>query len=287
MESILKQMIDEHQIENDQDRRNVVKEVIQEIVLCGLSRIGFFKEAAFYGGTALRIFYELDRFSEDLDFSLFEVSHEFSFDKYVPGLENELSSYGLNLEISIKEKVNDSTIKSAFVKGNTKELVLKFFENDPTTSIINKNELVKIKFEVDTCPPPFATFEHKYKQLPIPYEVALYDLPSLFAGKVHAVLCRSWKSRVKGRDLYDFAFYISKKTPINLKHLNSRLIDSGFITSNRELTLDDLKDKLKERFNSIDYKSAKEDVINFVKYPSKIEIWSKDYFCSLAEEIKQ
>lgn len=280
-------MIDEHQIENDQDRRNVVKEVIQEIVLCGLSRVGFFKEAAFYGGTALRIFYELDRFSEDLDFSLFEVSQDFSFDKYVPGLENELSSYGLNLEISIKEKVNDSTIKSAFVKGNTKELVLRFFENDPVASIINKNELVKIKFEVDTCPPPFATFEHKYKQLPIPYEVALYDMPSLFAGKVHAVLCRSWRSRVKGRDLYDFAFYISKKTPINLKHLNSRLIDSGFITPNHELTLDDLKDKLKERFNSIDYKSAKEDVINFVKYPSKVEIWSKNYFCSLADEIKQ
>jgi predicted nucleotidyltransferase component of viral defense system len=186
-------MIDEHQVENDLDRRNVRKEVLQEIVLCGLSRLGFFDEAAFYGGTALRIFYGLDRFSEDLDFSLIQVNQIFNFDKYTPGLINELNSYGLNLEISVKDKAIDSNIKSAFVKGNTKELILKFFENESLTHTIGKNELVKIKFEVDTCPPTGAVIEHKFKQLPIPYKVSIYDMPSLFAGKVHAVLCRSWK----------------------------------------------------------------------------------------------
>jgi len=191
----------------------------------------------------------------------------------------------LNLDISIKDKAIDSTIKSAFVKGNTKELILKFFENESLTNRIGKNELVKIKFEVDICPPQYANVEHKFKQLPIPYEVVLYDLPSLFAGKTHAVLCRSWKSRIKGRDLYDFAFYISKKVPINLNHLNARLVDSGFISEGEELPLEVLKSKLKERFNEIDYKMAKEDVINFLKYPSKIDIWSKEYFCSLVDEL--
>lgn len=278
-------MINEHKIENDKDRTNVMKEIIQEIVLCGLSRVGFFSEAAFYGGTALRIFYGLDRFSEDLDFSLFQINTDFSFNKYIPGLVNELNSYGLGLDITIKDKTIDSTIKSAFVKGNTKELILKFFENDSIASNINKNELVKIKFEVDVCPPLYASVEHKFKQLPIPYEVVIYDMPSLFAGKIHAVLCRSWKSRVKGRDLYDFTFYISKKVPINLEHLNTRLIDSGFISEGQEFTLDELKLKLKEKFNLIDYKIAKDDVLNFLKYPSKIDIWSKDYFCSLVDEL--
>jgi predicted nucleotidyltransferase component of viral defense system len=285
VDTILSQMIDERQVENDLDRRNVIKEVLQEIVLCGLSRLGFFDEAAFYGGTALRIFYGLDRFSEDLDFSLIQINQNFNFDKYTPGLINELNSYGLNLEISVKDKAIDSNIKSAFVKGNTKELILIFFENESLTHSIEKNELIKIKFEVDTFPPTGAIIEHKFKQLPIPYKVSIYDMPSLFAGKVHAVLCRSWKGRVKGRDLYDFIFYINKKIPLNLKHLNARLIDSGYISVGQELSLIELKNKLKDRFNSIEYKSAREDVLNFIKYPSKIDIWSKEYFCSLVDEL--
>lgn len=286
MESILKQMLDEHSINNDLDRRNALKEVIQEIVLCGLSRANFFSEAAFYGGTALRIFYGLDRFSEDLDFSLFEVNPNFSFEKYIPGLSNELNSYGLNLEIQIKEKVNDSSIKSAFIKGNTKELILKFFADEALKRNLGNGELVRIKFEVDTRRPSFAEVEHKFKQLPIPYEVAIYNMPSLFAGKIHAVLCRSWKNRIKGRDLYDFAFYISKKTPINLVHLNARLIDSAYLSPNESLTLNDLKQKLIQHFEGIDFNLAKEDVINFLRYPSKIDVWSKEYFISLVEELK-
>lgn len=278
-------MINEHPIVTSQDKRNAVKEVIQEIVLCGLSRVGFFKENAFYGGTALRIFYGLDRFSEDLDFSLLKRNKDFDFDKYISGLEDELGSYGLNLIVSIKEKRVDSNIKSAFIKANTKELVLKFYSDDLLIKNIGDKELVKVKFEVDTMPPDFAGVEYKFKQLPIPYEVAIYDMPSLFAGKVHAVLCRSWKNRIKGRDLYDFVFYISKKTPINLKHLNARLVDSGYLELEQELTLEQLKQRLKEHFNSIDYKLAKEDVINFIKNTSKIDLWSSEFFSSITDEL--
>jgi predicted nucleotidyltransferase component of viral defense system len=274
MQTILNQMINEHEAVNINDQKNAIKEVIQEIVLCGLSRVGFFNEVAFYGGTALRIFCGLDRFSENLDFSLFSPNNNFSFDPYIPGLINELNAYGLKLEIDVNEKSKDSDIKSAFIKSNTKELMLKFYPNHVNLNLIGKNELVKVKFEVDTTPPMHASIEYKFRQLPIPYEVAIYDMPSLFAGKIHAVFCRAWKNRIKGRDLYDFNFYIARKTPVNLKHLNARLIDSGYIKEDENLSLDELKDKLKEKFNSIDYKTAKEDVVNFLKNPDKIAIWS-------------
>ncbi len=285
METLLQQMINLHPVITDHDKRNAIKEVVQEIVLCGLSRVGFFKEAAFYGGTALRIFYGLDRFSEDLDFSLRRVDPAFNFEKYIPGLELELQSYGLNLVISTKVKSRESSINSAFVKGETKELMLTFYPDEVLAIQIGGGELVKVKFEVDIAPPPFAQFETKYKQLPIPYEVTLYDLPSLFAGKIHAVLCRSWKKRVKGRDLYDFAFYIARKTPVNLKHLNARLVDSGFLQAHQQLTLDVLKRTLIERFVSIDYRLAKEDVLNFIKKPNQVEFWSESFFSSLTDEL--
>jgi predicted nucleotidyltransferase component of viral defense system len=285
METMLKQMIDEHHTENIQDKRNAIKEVVQEIVLCGLSRVGFFRDAAFYGGTALRIFYGLDRFSEDLDFSLHKANKDFNFDKYLQGLKNELNAYGLNLEISIKEKTYDSDIKSAFIKASTKELILKFFADESLALGLGSGELTRVKFEVDTTPPSFAKIENKFKQLPIPYEVAIYDMPSLFAGKVHAVLCRTWKNRVKGRDLYDYAFYISKKASINLQHLNARLIDSGFMNKGEELTIEDLKSKLKEKFHTINFKAAREDVIYFIKDPTNIEIWSSNFFCSITDDL--
>jgi hypothetical protein len=163
--------------------------------------------------------------------------------------------------------------------------MLKFYPNHVNLNLIGKNELVKVKFEVDTTPPMHASIEYKFRQLPIPYEEAIYDMPSLFAGKIHTVLCRAWKNRIKVRDLYDFNFYIARKTPVNLKHLNARLIDSGYIKEDENLSLDELKEKLKEKFNSIDYKTAKEDVVNFLKNPDKIAIWSSFYFNSLTNEL--
>ena len=201
-------MLSGYELNSDYDRKNAMKEIIQEIILCALSRTDFFKHAAFYGGTALRIFYGLDRFSEDLDFSLKTPDNSFDLSSYLPVLENEVRSYGLNLKVESKVKTKESFVQSAFVKGNTREQLLLFYPDDSISSLVPVNEIVKIKFEVDTNPPPFACFEKQYRLLPIPYEVQLYDAPSLFAGKIHAVLCRGWKSRIKGRDLYDFVFYV-------------------------------------------------------------------------------
>ena len=286
MNSIIEQMLRQHETETLTDKKNGIKEVVQEIVLCGLSRAGFFKEAAFYGGTALRIFYGLDRFSEDLDFSLMAPNPGFDLLRYLPALERELAAYGFNFKVEDRAKAIDSDIRSAFLKGNTREHMLVFYADERLARSFSGNDTIKIKFEVDTTPPAYATFERKYRLLPIPYEVNLYDMPSLFAGKLHAVICRAWKSRVKGRDLYDYVFYLSQGTPVNLRHLNARLVDSGFDGAREDMTLEEIKDILHRRFESIDYDQARQDVLPFIKNPSAVEIWSKDFFIAITENMR-
>lgn len=285
MSAVIEQMLKSYKVENIYDRKNAMKEVMQEIVLCGLARAGFFKKAAFYGGTALRIFYGLDRFSVDLDFSLEGTDPEFDLKEYFPVLEKEVKSFGLNVTISEKEKTKDSDIRSAFLKGNTKEHLLLFYADEKIAGSVNHNEAVKIKFEVDVNPPAYATFEHKYRLLPTPYEVNLYDMPSLFAGKIHAVICRAWQSRIKGRDLYDYVFYLSRGAAVNEKHLHQRLIDSGFMTESDPWSLEELKRILRARFDSIDFEQAKRDVEPFIRDSAMLNIWCADFFKQITERL--
>ena len=222
MNNVINQMLEKYDIKNEQDEINAIKEIVQEIVLSGLSRGNFFNEAAFYGGTALRIFYKLNRFSEDLDFALIKPNPEFDLTKYFKYIEEEANAYGLNLKVSIKSKSKDSNITSAFLKGNTLEHILKFF---PNNNYLSKNKLlkdIKVKFEVDINAPSGAKYEFKYQLLPSPYQIRLYDKSSLFAGKIHAILCRNWNYRTKGRDLYDYVFFLSSDTPVNLELIKNK-----------------------------------------------------------------
>jgi predicted nucleotidyltransferase component of viral defense system len=286
MNNIIETMLSNYKRDTLNDRKNSVKEVLQEMVLCGLSRAGFFKYAAFYGGTALRIFYGLDRFSEDLDFSLKVTDSNFDLATFFPVLEKEMKALGLNFEVEEKVKTAQSNVKSAFLKGNTKELMLLFYADKAFSDRIAANEVVKIKFEVDTTPPEFATFEKKYRMLPYPYELELYDLPSLFAGKIHAVICRGWKNRVKGRDLYDYVFYLAHNARVNLKHLTARLKQSGYFEESSEITIDDVKDMLVERFDGIDYEQAKQDVAPFIKDTRPLDIWCAEFFIEITKNLK-
>ena len=152
---------------------------------------------------------------------------------------------------------------------------------------INSNEVIKIKFEIDTNPPPFATFENKYRLLPSSYQVKLYDMPSLFAGKLHAVICRSWKNRIKGRDLYDYVFYLANNATVNLSHLRARLEDTGIITKDSNFELKDLLSMLKERFETIDFEQAKQDVLPFVADKTKLDLWGKDFFIDITHNLRQ
>ena len=286
MNSLLEQMLKRYPNTTLLDKRNSRKEIMQEIVLCGLSRAGFFNHVAFYGGTALRIFYNLDRFSEDLDFSLRSKDINFDLQQFFPALLKEAYSFGVNVSIREKEKSADSFIKSAFLKGNTKEHLLYFYGEDKIFSNIMDNENIKIKLELDVNPPEFATFEQKYQLLPVPYAITLYDEPSLFAGKLHAVICRKWGNRIKGRDLYDYIFYLARGTAANKKHLLARLAESGVVEANKDYPENTIKELLCTRFENIDFEQAKADVLPFIRDPAQLNLWSKDFFQQITKNLR-
>ena len=286
MNNILQKMLEKYEINNEQDEINAMKEIIQEIVLSGLSRGRFFDEAAFYDGTALRILYGLDRFSEDLDFALIKPNINFDLSKYFTFIENEVKSYGLNLVVNKKEKGKDSNITSAFLKGDTMEHVLLFFtdNNHQTNNKVLKD--IKIKFVVDINPPAGANYELKYQLLPSPYQIRLYDLPSLFAGKIHAILCRKWNLRTKGRDLYDYVFFLSLNTKVNIDLVKNKLIESKYIKESDSFNIDILRELLKEKFKEINYDNAREDVKPFIKNISSLDLWSKEFFISITDKLE-
>ena len=286
MNNIIEQMLYKYDIKNTNDEINALKEIIQEIVLSGLSRGNFFNEAAFYGGTALRIFYNLDRFSENLDFALLEPNKDFDISKYFNYIQKELKAYGINLNITTKEKSFDSNITSAFLKDDTLELILKFFpsEEEHKYNQILKN--LKIKLEVDINPPMGATYEDKYKLLPSPHQIKLYDKESLFAGKIHAILCRGWNNRVKGRDLYDYIFFLASDTKVNIELLKNKLIESNYIIEKEKFNINELKKIIINKFEKIDYTKAVEDVKPFIKNIDNLNLWNKEFFIEITNKLK-
>jgi len=284
--TIIQQMMNKYHLNTLEDKKNSIKEVLQEVVLAGLSKTDFFTCAAFYGGTALRIFYGMDRFSEDLDFSLLVADDTFDIHKYLKPISEVVSSLGLHFEVGKKHKAASSNIDSAFIKGNTKETMITIYPDSTDSSRIIHNEKITIKFEVDVNPPQYANTEIKYRLLPFPYQVRVYDQASLFAGKIHAVIARSWKNRVKGRDLYDYIYYLSLETKVNLKHLEARLKQTKSIEENDILTRKLLIELLEHRFDHIDYDLARLDVRPFIKDQSTLELWSSDFFKSITNDIK-
>ena len=286
MNNVIETMIAKYHPQNDGERKNAVKEVIQEIALAGLSRGGFFSKAAFYGGTCLRMFHGLNRFSEDLDFALLEKDPNFKLDEYFPSIKKELSSYGLDMDIEFKKKDVNTEVQSAFLKGNTLMLLMSFFPKDENANKAPSNQKIKIKIEIDTDNPSGGITEIKYKMLPAPYEVQVFDESTLFAGKIHAILCRDYKHHVKGRDYYDYLFYIGKGCKFNLKYLENKLKNTGGkIDDNETLSLEKVKDLLKEKFETTDYESAKKDVSGFITNQDSLAVWKKELFISTLDEL--
>ena len=287
MNTVIETMLSKYNAKNNQERENAIKEILQEIALAGLSRGGFFQKAAFYGGTCLRIFHGLNRFSEDLDFALVEKDPNFKLDAYFSSLQKEFQSYGIEMNIEQKSKDNGKEIQSAFIKGNTLMLMMSFFSKSDEAKKVVSNQKLKIKFEIDTDNPSGGITEHRYKMLPAPYEVQIFDEATLFAGKIHAILCRSFKNHVKGRDFYDYLFYIGKGSKFNIKYLESKLKNSNaYIGENENLTLERVKKLLKEKFESIDYASAVNDVVNFIDDKESLKFWKKELFIASLEELK-
>ena len=286
MNSVIETMLAKYRPQNNEERENAIKEIIQEIALSGLSRSGFFEKAAFYGGTCLRIFHGLNRFSEDLDFALLEKDPAFKIDDYFPALKKEFNSYGIDMVIETKRKDENIEIQSAFLKGNTLILMMSFFPKNEDAKKVVPNQKIKIKFEIDTDNPSGGVTEIKYRMLPSPYEVQIYDESTLFAGKIHAILCRNYKNHVNGRDYYDYLFYIGKGSKFNLKYLENKLKNTGgIIEGNESLTLEKVRELLKIRFESVDYKSAKLDISNFISNQENLNFWKKELFISTLDKL--
>ncbi|GLR64362.1 nucleotidyl transferase AbiEii/AbiGii toxin family protein [Marinospirillum insulare] len=273
--SVVEQMLQKYPLTDGDNMNDALREVMQEIALAGLVRAGFFDKAAFYGGTCLRIFYDLPRFSEDLDFSLLESQADFSFEPYFDALVAEFNALGFEVEISAREKSVETAVVSAFLKKNTSIYDVR----------VAGQKVLKIKFEVDTEPPLGFNTEEKLLLNPYSVYVKCFSLPDLYAGKMHALLFRQWKNRVKGRDWFDFEWYVRQGAELNLTHLEMRARQSGNL-GDEPLTSALFSSWLTQRIEQLDVESAKSDVRRFIADTQVLDIWSRDYFMQLAKRIR-
>lgn len=269
--NLYEQMLSVYDMTTEQQQRNAIFEANQQVILAGLADGGFFNHAAFYGGTCLRIFHGLQRFSEDMDFSLLAPEEDFEFTQYFQPIIDKFAMVGRDVEIRKKDKKHFGKVESAFLKDNTDVYDVTFQTEKP----------VKIKIEVDKQPPMGFTTEQKLLLLPQSFMTRCFTLPDLFAGKMHALVYRAWKNRVKGRDWYDFEWYIRNRVPLDFRHLKERAMQFN----NEKISKDSFLDKLKGRLATADIEQVKADVLPFIKRPQELEIWSNDYFLQLASMI--
>ena len=265
-------MLSRYDLTTEQNKRNAIFEVNQQVILAGLYSGGFFESAAFYGGTCLRIFHGLQRFSEDMDFSLLAQDYAFDFSKYFQPIVDTFALVGREVEIKKKDKKNFGKVESAFLKDNT----------DVYDVMFQTEKSIKIKIEVDTYPPLNFKTEQKLLLQPHSFMTRCFTLPDLLAGKIHALVYRTWKNRVKGRDWYDFEWYVRHNIPLDFAHLAERCKQFN----DEDITLEQFKEKLKERLSTADIKQVKEDVLPFVRNPKELDIWSNDYFVQLADMVR-
>lgn len=286
MTTAIENLLEAYRPQSKTDYQNAIHEIMQEIALLGLWRAKFFEHAAFYGGTSLRILYGLNRFSEDLDFSLLNPDKNFNLAPFLKAISEELEISGLKVNIESKVKHPENSILSAFLKTNTLETFIRIGLDEPLKRYTQSNEVIKIKLEIDIDPPPNFSTEVRYLLKPVPFSVRTYTPEDLFAGKMHALLCRPYKVRVKGRDWYDLIWYVSKGFSLHLSHLEARLKQSGHYSSPSPLTTDEALGLLQEKILKLDIDAAKEDIRRFIRNPQELDIWSKEFFLSLIPHIK-
>jgi hypothetical protein len=285
MNAALRSLIARYQPSTSRDWENALREIIQELALLGLWRSKFYEHAAFYGGTALRIFHGLPRFSEDFDFSLLKPSPDFDFKPHLAAVRAELTAFGFSFEVAPRAKRMETAIESAFIKGETRVNLLQIGAPESLRSYFPSSQKLSVRLEIDTDPPTGAEDEVRTQLVPIPYQVRLYTLPCLFAGKLHAILCRNWKSRVKGRDFYDLVWYVGRDTPVALSHLRQRMEQTGHWEPSVPFDLAQLKRLLRKRFEDVDFAQAKGDVRPFIRDADEIALWSREFFDGLADRL--
>ena len=271
MMTVYEEMVVELSANQNIPNINAEQETMQKIALAGLCRGGFFQYGAFYGGTCLRIFHGLGRFSEDMDFSLVVKNSNVHIDNYFDSIKEEFRLAGKDVEIVKKDKKTFGRVESAFLKENTEVYDIKF----------QTKKSIKVKIELDIDPPLDFETEENLLMRPYSFMVRCFTLPCLFAGKMHALVFRNWKHRVKGRDWYDFEWYVRHSIPLDFKHLQTRIREFD----GKDMTKEDFVAVLKDKLRTTDINSVKKDVIDFVFNPKELDIWSNEYFLLLADKV--
>jgi predicted nucleotidyltransferase component of viral defense system len=278
---MIQERLNSYDCKSEIEEEQAIREITQEVALAALGRTDFFKHAAFQGGTCLRIFYGLNRFSEDMDFILKEPDRSFELKPHVHALTDELTAYGYNIEVADRSKM-DVTVRKAFLKDDSIGKVLQL-NYGSQTGLLRK---IRIKFEVDTNPPSGSELEIKYHDFPFVSSVVVQDKPSLFAGKVHALLCRNY---IKGRDWYDFLWYTSQGVEINYQFLSSALNQQGtWRGQNVQVDLNWCRSRLENAIESMDWKATALDVRRFIRVAEQpsLDLWGKDLFLAQLEKLK-
>lgn len=226
-----------------------------------------------------------NRYSEDLDFTLNDVDPNFSIEPYINKIKEVALSYGLDLEIVTKIKKIKTPIESAFAKLNTYHTFISLKLNDSIVSSLHKDEVLKVKFEIDCHPSLGFNTESKWLDIPEFAQIVVLDEPSLFAGKLHAILCRNYKNTVKGRDYYDFLFYIQKRVKPNLSYLRNKLVETGKISKSESFDICVLRNMLKEQFKNVDFSQVKKDAARFVFKNEDLSFYTKELFIQMVDRI--
>lgn len=266
------ELVEGYRTQGDKELGNAQREVMQKVALAGLSRGGFFKHAAFYGGTCLRIFHKLRRYSEDMDFSLIKKDDNIHIENFFQPIVDEFKAIGMPVEIVKKDKKTFGRVESAFLKENTETYDIKF----------QTRKTHKVKIELDTDPPLHFSTEQKLLFEPYSFSVNCFVLPDLFAGKMHALVYRAWQRRIKGRDWYDFEWYVRHRVPLDFRHLSERIREFNGSDISKEIFLQQLREKL----GNTDINLVKQDVLPYVDDAHELDIWSNDYFLQIANMVE-
>ncbi len=285
MHEAIRTMLERYECRSRDEYVSALREILQELALLGLWRSKFFERAAFYGGTALRLLHGLDRYSEDLDFSLLSTDVDFSLGTYGEALQREISSFGFQVTFEPRSKRVASAIESAFLKTSTYDQLIVVEAGEDVLGGMHPRQQLKIKLEVDTDPPQGFETESRYVLLPVPFSVRAYSLPDLLAGKLHAVLCRRWKSRVKGRDWYDLVWYAGRHPEVRLSHLEARMRQSGDYREPGSLTPKALLLRLHQAVESLSVEAARHETEPFVRAPRELDIWTAEFFHNVVDRI--
>lgn len=272
--AIFDDLVEQYHPMTDDARESAQREVMQKIALAGLNRGGFFEHAAFYGGTCLRIFHGLNRFSEDMDFSLIEKNSNVHIENYFQPIVDEFRAIGMPVEIVKKDKKAFGRVESAFLKEDTEAYDIKF----------QTRKMLKVKIELDTNPPLQFSTEQRLLMQPYSFSVRIFTLPDLYAGKMHALVYRAWKRRIKGRDWYDFEWYVRNGIALDFNHFQARIKEFSGEDVNRDQFMQQLRNKLA----TSDIDNVKQDVLPYISHEQRRELdfWSNNYFLQLADMIK-